>query len=54
MSEQKIVVVDGARTPVGSFGGVLKDVPAHELGRHGRIGAALVAPALRAATSRRS
>ncbi len=32
MSEQKIVIVDGARTPVGSFGGVLKDVPAHELG----------------------
>lgn len=31
MSEQ-IVVVDGARTPVGSFGGALKDVPAHELG----------------------
>ena len=32
MSEQKIVVVAGARTPVGSFGGALKDVPAHELG----------------------
>src|SRR5699024_2837196 len=32
MSEQKIVIVDGARTPVGSFGGALKDVPAHELG----------------------
>jgi acetyl-CoA C-acetyltransferase len=32
MSEEKIVVVDGARTPVGSFGGVFKDVPAHELG----------------------
>lgn len=28
----KIVILDGARTPVGSFGGVLKDVPAHELG----------------------
>lgn len=27
-----IVIVDGARTPVGSFGGVFKDVPAHELG----------------------
>lgn len=27
-----IVILDGARTPVGSFGGVLKDVPAHELG----------------------
>jgi acetyl-CoA C-acetyltransferase len=32
VSEEKIVVVDGARTPVGSFGGVFKDVPAHELG----------------------
>ena len=29
---EKILVVDGARTPVGSFGGVFKDVPAHELG----------------------
>jgi len=29
---ERIVVVGGARTPVGSFGGVLKDVPAHELG----------------------
>jgi acetyl-CoA C-acetyltransferase len=32
MSEEGIVLVDGARTPVGSFGGVFKDVPAHELG----------------------
>jgi len=32
MNNDKIVVLDGARTPVGSFGGVLKDVPAHELG----------------------
>jgi acetyl-CoA C-acetyltransferase len=32
MSEEKIVIVDGARTPVGSFGGMFKDVPAHELG----------------------
>jgi acetyl-CoA C-acetyltransferase len=32
MSEDKIVIVDGARTPVGSFGGVFKDVPAHALG----------------------
>ncbi|MDF9714578.1 thiolase family protein [Nocardioides sp. ChNu-153] len=31
-SPQKIVLVDGARTPVGSFGGVLKDVPGFELG----------------------
>jgi acetyl-CoA C-acetyltransferase len=29
---EKIVIVDGARTPIGSFGGVFKDVPAHELG----------------------
>ena len=29
---EKIVLLDGARTPVGSFGGALKDVPAHELG----------------------
>lgn len=28
----KIVVLEGARTPVGSFGGSLKEVPAHELG----------------------
>jgi len=28
----RIVLLDGARTPVGRFGGVLKDVPAHELG----------------------
>jgi acetyl-CoA C-acetyltransferase len=32
MSEETIVLVDGARTPVGSFGGVFKDMPAHELG----------------------
>ena len=33
MSEEpRIVVLGGARTPVGSFGGVLKDVPAHLLG----------------------
>ncbi|WP_447644897.1 thiolase family protein [Nocardioides zeae] len=32
IDSQKIVLVDGARTPVGSFGGVFKDVPAHELG----------------------
>ena len=31
-STETIVLVDGARTPVGSFGGALKDVPAHELG----------------------
>lgn len=31
-NKDKIVLVDGARTPVGSFGGAFKDVPAHELG----------------------
>lgn len=30
--QDRIVIVDGARTPIGSFGGVLKDFPAHELG----------------------
>lgn len=34
MNEEEIVIVDGARTPVGSFGGVFRDVPAHELGAH--------------------
>ncbi|MEU6644077.1 thiolase family protein [Saccharomonospora sp. NPDC046836] len=29
---EKIVVLDGARTPIGRFQGVFKDVPAHELG----------------------
>jgi acetyl-CoA C-acetyltransferase len=32
MNDEKILVLDGARTPVGSFGGVFKDVDAHELG----------------------
>jgi acetyl-CoA C-acetyltransferase len=32
MSLEKILIIDGARTPIGSFGGALKDVPAHELG----------------------
>src|SRR4051794_27336100 len=32
MDREKIVIVDGARTPVGSFGGALKEVAAHELG----------------------
>ncbi|PWI07608.1 acetyl-CoA C-acyltransferase [Streptomyces sp. NWU339] len=30
--DERIVVIDGARTPIGSFGGRFKDVPAHELG----------------------
>jgi acetyl-CoA C-acetyltransferase len=32
MNQDRILLLDGARTPVGSFGGVLKEVPAHELG----------------------
>ena len=32
MNQDRIVVVDGARTPIGSYGGALRDVPAHELG----------------------
>lgn len=34
MAAEKIVVVDGARTPVGDFGGAFKDVPGFELGAH--------------------
>jgi acetyl-CoA C-acetyltransferase len=29
---ERIVILDGARTPIGSFGGALSAVPAHELG----------------------
>src|SRR5215211_6752355 len=32
MTQEKIVLVDGARTPIGSFGGMFKDVPGFELG----------------------
>ncbi|HLS25762.1 MAG TPA: thiolase family protein [Beutenbergiaceae bacterium] len=32
MSRDKVVLLAGARTPVGSFGGVFRDTPAHELG----------------------
>lgn len=39
MSEEQIVIVDGARTPIGSFGGMFKDVPAHELGATAARGA---------------
>jgi len=38
---ERVVILSGARTPVGRFGGALKDVPAHELG------AAAVTEALR-------
>ena len=31
-TQEKIVIVDGARTPIGSFGGVFKDTPGYELG----------------------
>ncbi|MCW2747287.1 MAG: acetyl-CoA acetyltransferase, partial [Nocardioidaceae bacterium] len=31
-NDDRIVILDGARTPIGSFGGVLSGVPAHELG----------------------
>ncbi len=34
MTTDRVVLLDGARTPIGSFGGMLKDVPAHELGAH--------------------
>lgn len=30
--DEKVLIVDGARTPTGSFGGVFKDVSGHELG----------------------
>src|SRR5688572_7485378 len=32
MTNERIVVLDGARTPIGSFGGLFKSVAAHELG----------------------
>jgi acetyl-CoA C-acetyltransferase len=32
MPSEQIVVVDGARTPIGDFAGSLREVPAHELG----------------------
>ncbi|CAM3509679.1 thiolase family protein [Nocardioides zeicaulis] len=32
MKQEKVVVLDGARTPIGSFGGMFKDVPGFELG----------------------
>lgn len=32
MSQERIVILDGARTPVGKFGGALNKVAAHELG----------------------
>jgi acetyl-CoA C-acetyltransferase len=35
----RIMVVDGARTPVGSFGGALREVPAHQLGAAAAVAA---------------
>ncbi|MCU1413568.1 MAG: acetyl-CoA acetyltransferase [Microbacteriaceae bacterium] len=32
MNTEKVVIVAGARTPIGSFGGVFRDTPAHQLG----------------------
>ncbi len=32
MTQEKIVIAGGARTPVGRYGGALKGLPAHELG----------------------
>ncbi|MHC3471077.1 thiolase family protein [Streptomyces sp. 7R007] len=32
MHDERIVILNGARTPIGSFGGTLSSVPAHELG----------------------
>jgi len=29
---KEVVIASGARTPIGNFGGALKDVPAHKLG----------------------
>lgn len=39
MTRERVVIVSGARTPVGSFGGVLKDVDAFELGAAAVTGA---------------
>lgn len=36
---EMIVVLSGARTPIGSFGGALANVPAHELGGTAALGA---------------
>ena len=32
MTEQRIAIVAGARTPIGRFAGAFRDTPAHELG----------------------
>lgn len=38
-SAERVYLVDGARTPIGSFNGAFKDVPAHELGATAARGA---------------
>lgn len=35
--DDKIVIVNGARTPIGSFGGVFRDTPAHILGAQASV-----------------
>ncbi|MDE3077166.1 MAG: acetyl-CoA C-acetyltransferase, partial [Chloroflexota bacterium] len=32
MDKRDIVILGGARTPIGRFGGAFKSVPAHQLG----------------------
>lgn len=39
MAQEGIVIVDGARTPVGKYGGALKSLAAHELGAIAAIAA---------------
>lgn len=39
IANEKVVILAGARTPVGSFGGVFRDTPAHELGAAAAIAA---------------
>ncbi|RHW28472.1 thiolase family protein [Nocardioides immobilis] len=38
-TDDRIVILDGARTPIGSFGGALSGVPAHELGAAATVAA---------------
>ncbi|MCU0265065.1 MAG: thiolase family protein [Actinomycetia bacterium] len=39
MTSPRIAILGGARTPIGSFGGAFKDVPAHELGATAAVAA---------------
>ena len=51
---KEIVLIDGARTPFGTFGGALRDVSATDLGVHrgeGRARAVEGRPRSRSATS---